>query len=217
MSGQVHLLTAQNPFEERLAGYLRDHPDFFERHRDLLQTLRLPGEDGRALSLVERQLQTLRTQVRGQRKRLADLIRLAEEHDRLQQRLLNLACHLLASPPSEDRTGLMRRQMQQDFALHQVVIRRRTGAEPAELQPLFELTRARCGSLTEPQREGLFGEAASEIRSCAVIPLRDAEPATLLALGSTDEHRFHPGMGTDYLARLGEIVTSALQIEGKKT
>jgi uncharacterized protein YigA (DUF484 family) len=32
----------------------------------------------------------------------------------------------------------------------------------------------------------------------------------LLALGSPDRERFHPGMSTEFLARMGELVCDAL-------
>ncbi len=215
MNGQVHSLTAHNTFEERLADYLLNHPDFFERHRELLPRLRLPVEDGRTVSLVERQLQSLRGQVEQQQKRLAELIRLAEDNDRLQQRLLRFACQMLAAQETQDRTRSMRQRIQQEFGLDQVIVKRRRGLEASALDPLFELQKARCGRLTETQRELIFGDAAPQIRSCAVIPLRGVAAPALLAFGSADEHRFHPGMGTEFLTRLGDIVTSALESEGK--
>ena len=61
--------------------------------------------------------------------------------------------------------------------------------------------------------DGATHEAASEIRSVALIPLhRGAAPAPfgLLALGSADARRFHDGMGTDFLARIGENSSAAL-------
>ena len=56
-------------------------------------------------------------------------------------------------------------------------------------------------------------DTPSEIRSVALIPLRrGAAPAAfgLLALGSGDARRFHDGMGTDFLARIGENSSAAL-------
>ena len=53
----------------------------------------------------------------------------------------------------------------------------------------------------------------SDIRSIALIALRrGAAPAAfgLLALGSADTRRFHEGMGTDFLSRIGEISSAAL-------
>jgi uncharacterized protein YigA (DUF484 family) len=45
----------------------------------------------------------------------------------------------------------------------------------------------------------------------ALIPLgSQTNPAGLLALGSVDRDRFHPGMSTEFLWRMGELITDAL-------
>ena len=54
---------------------------------------------------------------------------------------------------------------------------------------------------------------ASDVRSVALIPLRrGAAPMAfgVLALGSADPRRFHEGMGTDFLSRIGETSSAAL-------
>ena len=56
-------------------------------------------------------------------------------------------------------------------------------------------------------------EAGADVRSLAVIPLRrGAAPDAfgVLVLGSADARRFHAGMGTDFLARIGENSSAAL-------
>ena len=56
-------------------------------------------------------------------------------------------------------------------------------------------------------------EAASSV---ALIPLRSGEAGSsapafgLLVLASMDAQRFHGGMGTDFLARIGEVASAAL-------
>ena len=52
-----------------------------------------------------------------------------------------------------------------------------------------------------------------DVRSVALIPLRrGAAPGAfgVLALGSADARRFHDGMGTDFLSRIGETTSAAL-------
>jgi len=46
--------------------------------------------------------------------------------------------------------------------------------------------------------------------SVALVPLGDKGSVGLLALGSTDRDRFHPGMSTEFLARMGDLVSDAL-------
>ncbi len=46
--------------------------------------------------------------------------------------------------------------------------------------------------------------------SVALVPLGEKGSIGLLALGSADRDRFHPGMSTEFLARMGDLVADAL-------
>ena len=56
-----------------------------------------------------------------------------------------------------------------------------------------------------------FGEIAEQLRSFAFLPLRnDAQSIGMLILASEDAQRFYPEMGTIFLQRIAEVVSSAL-------
>jgi len=57
----------------------------------------------------------------------------------------------------------------------------------------------------------LFADDAAEVASAAVLPLNMADTFGLLAVGSVDEHHYHPGMGTDYLQQLSDLVSAAMR------
>jgi uncharacterized protein YigA (DUF484 family) len=66
----------------------------------------------------------------------------------------------------------------------------------------------------DSQRDFLFGPEAPSIGSVALVPLADGKveggSIGLLALGSAERERFHPGMSTEFLKRMGELITDAL-------
>ena len=92
----------------------------------------------------------------------------------------------------------------------------------AVAQEVSEDARVFASSLTEPfcglntgfEAVGWL-EDPSTVSSLALIPLRggtagaNAPAFGLLVLASPDPHRFHSGMGTDFLARIGELVSAA--------
>jgi hypothetical protein len=83
-----------------------------------------------------------------------------------------------------------------------------------EVQLLFGASAAPA-TLRETTTDGVAADSESggDIRSVAIVPLRrGAAPAAfgVLALGSADARRFHAGMGTDFLARIGETASAAL-------
>ena len=50
---------------EQVAGFLKDHPEFFDQYADLLALITVPDpHSGRAVSITERQLFSLREKLR---------------------------------------------------------------------------------------------------------------------------------------------------------
>ena len=64
--------------------------------------------------------------------------------------------------------------------------------------------------MRDTQRQFLFGSDAGEIGSVALVPLGEHGAIGLLALGSHERERFHPGMSTEFLARMGELIADAV-------
>jgi uncharacterized protein YigA (DUF484 family) len=56
----------------------------------------------------------------------------------------------------------------------------------------------------------LFGDAAAEVRSSAIIPMTFTRLEGLLAIGSRDESRFHYSMGSLFLTQMSEIIGTRL-------
>ena len=70
--------------------------------------------------------------------------------------------------------------------------------------------RPRSGQIRDTQREYLFGGEGSQVGSTVLIPLGDRAGLGLLAIASHDTERFLPTMSTDFLVRIGELVTEAV-------
>jgi len=85
-------------------------------------------------------------------------------------------------------------------------------------ETLFESGRPRCGQIRDSQRDYLFGAGTVEIGSAALVPLGSSKAAgkqtglALLAIGSPDAERFHPTMSTEFLARIGDLVSEAIGV-----
>jgi uncharacterized protein YigA (DUF484 family) len=62
----------------------------------------------------------------------------------------------------------------------------------------------------DSQRDYLFGKDTVAIGSVALTPLGVKGSLGLLAIGASDSERFHPAMSTEFLSRIGELVTFAL-------
>jgi len=77
-------------------------------------------------------------------------------------------------------------------------------------ESLFASGKPRCGQARDSQREFLFGPEGLEMGSVALVPLGEKGSLGLLALGSADRDRFHPGMSTEFLARMADLIADAL-------
>jgi uncharacterized protein YigA (DUF484 family) len=65
-----------------------------------------------------------------------------------------------------------------------------------------------CGPVAAFESREWF-EDGDILQSFAFLPLRTAQTFGVLALGSPDPDRFHPGMGTLYQTRLAELASVA--------
>jgi len=209
--------------EQAVVDYLLAHPDFFERHADLLATLRIQHGSGSAVSLVERQLGLLRGKGEQLRSQLQQLIDVARENEVLHDRLHRLTLALLDARDLDALQDTLRRELQAHFQADAVALRQASAEElqrpqdPGQsgarlLRELVATGRPRCGPLGEAEMAYFFGADATGSRSVALIPLFGPQLTGALAIGSNDPERFHPGKATDFLTRLGEVVAKTVQV-----
>jgi uncharacterized protein YigA (DUF484 family) len=64
-----------------------------------------------------------------------------------------------------------------------------------------------CGRLQQDKLDALFGSRVGDVASAVLLPV---EGVGMLAVGSPDANRFHPGMGTVFLKLIAEAVAAAV-------
>jgi len=216
-------------FPDEVADYLKHNPGFFEQYADLMAQVFVPHpHGGRAISLAERQMLSLREKTRASEAKLAELIAFGEENDAISEKVHRLAVGLVAAETFQAVIHLLDFHLRDDFAVPHVALRLwhkpegvadlpEFAAVSEELQVFAEtLGRPYCGSTAGFGTASWFGEHALLIRSQALIALRNSGGTIgMIALGSEDAQRFYAGMGTLYLERLGEMASAALARVGK--
>jgi uncharacterized protein len=224
-------LAAGQTDEERIERYLSLNPDFFERHQPLLARMRLPHmRTGSTVSLVERQVEVLREQKTEADRRLAEFIAVARANDTLAERIHRFTRRMLRAPNPVAAIGTLEASLREDFdAFHSVLVLtapiaslanieaepflRKLPADDANIrtfEALLATGKPRCGQVRDTQRDFLFGPESASIGSVALVPLGENGTLGLLALGSAERERFHPGMSTEFLKRMGELITESL-------
>jgi len=209
---------------EEVAHYLQNHPEFFEEHAELMSRLVIPHpHGGRAISITERQMLTLRDKNRQLEDKMRELLQFGEENDAISEKMHRLGVAVIAGATFGAVLHTLNFHLRDDFAVPHFALRlwdRPAGAADLpefadvaeELQAFAEtLGQPYCGSTAGFGTAAWFGEAAAHVRSQALIALRNGGGTIgMIALGSEDAQRFYAGMGTIYLERLGEMASAAL-------
>ena len=211
--------------ETDIANFLANTPGFFERHAELLGTVQLTSPHGqRAVSLQERQMEMLRDKVKGLELKIIELIRNGQDNLALADKLHRWTRAIMLTRDAAQVPETMLGELRHQFLIPQTGLRVwGVGAAHAQLpcaQPVDEDVKTFAASLGAPYCGVNAGfEAAqwlsdpSTVMSLALIPLRrdrDAPAFGMLVLGSPDPTRYSADMGTDFLARVGEIASAGL-------
>lgn len=217
--------------EEAVQEFLQRNPDFFENNAALLGSLRLPHTVGGTVSLVERQVSVLRQKDLKLERKLKELLEVARSNDVLVSKTHALTLRLLAAADLQSTLRVIETSLRTSFDADQSILV--LFADPADFEDLkvgrfFKVVERdsdslrsfdtflnglapRCGQIRDTQRDFLFGHETDEVGSAALIPLGKQSETGFLAIGSVDADRFNPGMSTDFLGRLGELVAAALK------
>ena len=205
--------------------YLLKHPDFFHEHLNLLEQMSVPHPSGTAISLISKQLELFRSKHHEMENQLNALIEIARDNDTYFIRMHNLTLALLEASTLEQALANLDAVLADYFLTDFVAVRvikqcpesaiANLFIEPGSenLQPfLKELSsnQPKCGRPTLAQAKVLFGDAAVEVKSCAIIPMNFTELDGILAIGSREEGRFHYSMGNLFLTQMSEIIGTRL-------
>jgi len=217
--------------EDQIADFLVAHPDFFERHGAVLARIKLPHQRGSAaISLVERQVLVLRDRHAVLERKLHELIENGRTNDAIADRMHRLTRRLLRARDAAGVLAGLETSLREDFGASRWVLLAidpalaslgnvhsghvrvvpRGSPELKIFDTFFESGRPRSGQIRDTQRDYLFGGEGSQVGSTVLIPLGDRAGLGILAIASHDTERYLPTMSTDFLVRIGEIVTEAV-------
>ncbi len=204
---------------QEIASWLRNHPNFFDQHAEVFAGLRLPHpEGGHAISMVERQLITLREKNAQLERRISELIGYGQHNDALGDKLHRLTLALFRAIDPETAEAVVRESLQADFRVPFVALRQWTPPvfDPVSVEMqayVVGLDRPYVGPSAAYESAQWFEPDAvenAELKSFAYVPLAAGEVFGVLCLASDDAARFAPDMAVDVLTRLGNLVSAAL-------
>jgi len=218
-------LGVQGITEGDIANYLAASPGFFERHAELLGTIQLTSPHGqRAVSLQERQMEMLRDKIKGLERQIVEMIRHGQDNVAIADKLHRWTRALMLTANGADLPNVLVRQLEHQFLIPQAAVRVWGAADAFAGLPFSQSVgddmRSFASSLPAPYCGLNTGFEAVQwlddpvqASSVALLPLRHEGELVafgLLVLASPDPTRYSADMGTDFLARIGEVASAAL-------
>jgi uncharacterized protein len=227
MSQQQNTVQNVNLTEQQVREYLLNNPEFFNQYPELLEMIQVNDQQQGTVSLTMRQLALLRKKNEKAQQQLDCLLDIARENDALFGRMQLLTTALIDARCVEDVFATLDDMLRDCFGADFFAIRLvadegapdfpitdvvwQSGCAQLEnFQRILDSQKIKCGHPTHAQAAALFNEQAAEVQSVAFIPLKINKQDGLLAIGSKEMDRFHPTMGSLFLAHLGELVAKRL-------
>lgn len=211
--------------EAQVTAYLKQHPDFFHSHPQLLNSLHIPHQVNGAVSLVERQAAVMRQRNSDLQGQLHELVDAARHNDLQFEKTKRLVLAMVEAHELDEVVVALDEGLCQDFNgdVTRLILFQDDRLEvqgnlkvlplseaESKVADLVESDWAICGSLTDAQRQFLFDDRASSVLSAAVIPLVKGHTQGLLAIGSFEANYFHSSMGTLFLNYVGEVLSRVI-------
>lgn len=204
--------------ETTVAEYLKNHPDFFERHPQLLANLHInQGQQG-AVSLVQRQQSLQRERIQQLEEEITQLMGLARGNEKLFHQFSHLFLALMRCTSESQLIATLREQIKNQFNLVDVFM-----LSIDSINALPELTAKSLkktldhrlsnqtyyfGRLNKDEIQQLFpGLPVGSVAMMKVVSDTTAQNTLgYIAFGSRDEHHYAPNMDTLFLDSLKEII-----------
>ncbi len=217
--------------DEAVLRFLSAQPDFFKRHPGAVAALDVTHESGAAVSLVERQLTSLRESNRRMRTQLDDMIAAAEHNQTLSERVHQLAKSLLASRGCEALAAAAGQALLGPGGADQfaIVLRAETSCDAAPgsalrhvatddsnwqlFSNLLDERLIRCGLATDDQLRFAFGDGATQVGSSAIAPLHCGKTVGLLVMASQSESVFTRDKGHLFLEQVAALISAGIARE----
>ena len=207
--------------EGKIAAYLEKNPEFFERHPQLLEELKINHKVYGSVSLVERQILNLRQRTESLQTRLNEMIRNAQDNSELLVKCSDLVVKLVEAESKQQMVNSMNESLRRSFDIDDCQLwlcdsdLELENVSLSDVDTLRKLTDHQfiqddpiCGRMTEGISQ-LF-KAEKSLESYALIPLGIGAETGLIALASHDAELFTADMGTLFLRFIGDVCHACL-------
>jgi len=196
---------------EELVHFLKENPNIFQQHPELLELVTLSDSRGTA-SLLERQVSMLNERLREHKSQQSQFMQVARENEQISDNFTHVICQMIGFTNLSEFATEFPSELRTKFEIDEVAFKTKQASSrrPSDAESYDDAVRrlvnnrAVCDNRWPSSIMNLF--FSKDINSAALVPMRaydSKSPLGILALGSNDPDRYTNDLGTAHLDRLG--------------
>ena len=212
-----------NPSAKEDADYLILNPNFFKENPEVLNSIEIVHDSGAAVSLIQRQVELLRTDYNSTTDKLMELLANAKNNDDIFILTKKLILDLIDASNIEEITVLLEKRFKKDFGADESRLifftesnknipkgRIKNPAESADrLAGLMEPGESFYGEIKQDITKFIFNDVTA-IKEVALIPLTSTTLKGMIALGSALQGKYTENKDTLFLDFVAEVVSGLI-------
>ena len=212
-----------NPSAKEVADYLILNPNFFKENPEVLNSIEIVHDSGAAVSLIQRQVELLRTDYNSTTDKLMELLANAKNNDDIFILTKKLILDLIDASNIEEITALLEKRFKKDFGADESRLmfftesnknipkgRIKNPAESADrLAGLMKSGESFYGEVKQDITKFIFYDETA-IKEVALIPLTSNTLKGMIALGSARQGKYTENKDTLFLDFVAEVVSGLI-------
>ena len=212
-----------NPSAKEVADYLILNPNFFKENPEVLNSIEIVHDSGAAVSLIQRQVELLRTDYNSTTDKLMELLANAKNNDDIFILTKKLILDLIDASNIEEITVLLEKRFKKDFGADESRLmfftesnknipkgRIKNPAESADrLAGLMKPGESFYGEVKQDITQFIFNDETA-IKEVALIPLTGNTLKGMIALGSSRQGKYTENKDTLFLDFVAEVVSGLI-------
>ena len=214
------------PTNENIREFLSMNPDFFSKNPDLLNSLEIIHDSGTAVSLIQKQVELLRTNFKATNDQLNNLLNIAKKNENLLKITKQLILEIIPAKEISEIVNIVETMFVSKFGASQCKIlffseknelnlpkeRLKNKIFAKRIEDLLKQQNNYFGSLSKEDLEYIF-ENKTGMNEVSLIKLNCISVSGILIFGSNMTDKYNPDKGTLFLDFITDILSKTIDIK----
>ena len=208
---------------KEIAEYLILNPNFFKENPEVLNSIEIIHESGAAVSLIQKQVELLRSNYNSTTDKLMELLGIAKNNEDIFILTKELILSLIDASSIEEIVALLEKSFVADFGAKNSKVLFFTESSknlpkgrvknPSEarniLGNLLKPGKIFCGEVNKKVAKFIFNQKTG-VKEMALVPLNSSSLLGLIALGSDQPGKYSDNKDTLFLDFIAEVVSKLI-------